>query len=75
MLCIHAVKHSGSSENCIMSNMILKLSFEYLTPKITLSLKRDLNSFALNESVAWYDLSFIFYVMTLFNLTLIEQAE
>ena len=47
-----------------MNNMILKLSFEYLTPKITLSLKRDLNSFALNESVAWYDPTFIFYVMT-----------
>jgi len=58
-----------------MNNMILKLSFEYLTPKITLSLKRDLNSFALNESVAWYDPTFIFYVMTQFNLTLIEQAE
>lgn len=57
-----------------MNNMILKLSFEYLTPKITLSLKRDLNSFALNESVAWYDPTFIFYVMTQFNLTLIEQA-
>lgn len=53
-----------AQKNCIMNNMILKLSFEYQTPKITLSLKRDLNSFALNESVAWYDLSFIFYVMT-----------
>lgn len=45
-------------------NMILKVSFEYLKLKVTLSLKRDLNSFALNESVAWYDPSFIFYVMT-----------
>lgn len=63
------VKHSGSSENYIM-NMILKVSFEYLKLKVTLSLKRDLNSFALNESVASYDPSFIFYVMTQFNLTL-----